>query len=54
MAAGLVVNGITQFRKYPDGVPAGENGEPAHADTSIVASQVDGGMGSLCLRRLSM
>ena len=53
MAASLVVDGIPELGEGPNGVLAGEDRQPAHAGTSTVASQVGGGTGSLCLRRLS-
>jgi hypothetical protein len=54
MAASLVVDGVPELGERPNGVLAGQDGHPTHAGTSIVVSQVGGGIGSLCLRRLSM
>ena len=53
VAAGLVVDLIAEFSHRPDQFSAGDRGKLAHNSTSTTSSVIAGGIGSLCLRRLS-
>ena len=53
VAARLVVNDVTDLFKGPNRLSAGSHRQLAHVGISTVSSQIDGGIGSLCLRRLS-
>ena|ERR1043166_2455090 len=52
VAAGLVVEFVTQLAKSFDRVSTGANREAAHIGTSTMASVMGDGSGSECLSRL--
>ena len=53
VAAGLMVHHIAESLERPDGLLAGYHGQLRQVGTSTVSSQMDGGIGSSCFRRLS-
>ena len=53
VAARLVIYDVPDLLERPDRILVRDRWELAHVGTSTVSSQMDGGIGSLCLRRLS-
>ena len=53
VAASLMIYDVADLTKSPNRLLAGSHRQFAHVGISTVSSQTDGGIGSLCLRRLS-